>query len=180
MGPKFRKNGEKRGGPEKGRIKENGGKNEEKGWGSKIWTSQEWTPRFQTRVNLWVQCQMWRFYVYSLIQFDLLSMLPLDLLYFIPSVKFNSMVRVPRMLKFHTYGDFFYVFDSMIKSAYALRFWNQAIEKLLCLNSLCCRIIKTLGYMVFIIHCNSCIYYLISIYQSPIGNEWVYNREGNA
>ena len=35
----------------------------------------------------------------TLLQMDLLSLTPLDLLYFIPDLKFNTLVRLPRLLK---------------------------------------------------------------------------------
>ncbi|KAI6182302.1 Tax-2 [Aphelenchoides bicaudatus] len=53
------------------------------------------------------------------------------------------------------------------------------------------RITKTFSYMIYIIHCNSCVYYMLSAWQAfgQIAyryreqwylNKWVYNNQGNA
>ena len=48
--------------------------------------------------------------------------------------------------------------------------------KLLCL----CRVARTLMYMLFLIHIESCGYYAMSAYEGLNRNEWVYSGEGIA
>lgn len=41
------------------------------------------------------------------------------------------------------------------------------------------RVIRTTGYLLFILHINACIYYWASNYQGIGSTKWVYNGEGN-
>ena len=44
----------------------------------------------------------------------------------------------------------------------------------------CCRIIKTMTYMLYLIHIETCGYYAVSEYEGLNSNRWVYNAQGNA
>ncbi|KAL3090323.1 hypothetical protein niasHS_006775 [Heterodera schachtii] len=102
---------------------------------------------------------------------DLLSLLPLDALYFFTGPV--SAWRFCRLFKLNSFWEFFDLLDSAFSNPYAVR------------------IAKTFFYMIYIIHCNSCVYYVLSAWQAfgqiPYFykgkwylNKWVYNNEGNA
>uniref|UniRef100_A0A3B4CWE9 Cyclic nucleotide-binding domain-containing protein n=1 Tax=Pygocentrus nattereri TaxID=42514 RepID=A0A3B4CWE9_PYGNA len=42
------------------------------------------------------------------------------------------------------------------------------------------RVIRTIGYLLFILHLNSCLYYVASAYQGIGKTKWVYSGEGSA
>uniref|UniRef100_A0AC34FN80 Ion transport domain-containing protein n=1 Tax=Panagrolaimus sp. ES5 TaxID=591445 RepID=A0AC34FN80_9BILA len=102
---------------------------------------------------------------------DLACLLPLDLFYIFagPVAAF----RIPRLLKIYAFWEFFDLLDSSFSNPYAIR------------------ITRTFCYMIYIIHCNSCVYYMLSAWQA-FGqlaynykgqwylNKWVYNNQGNA
>ncbi|XP_013785149.2 cyclic nucleotide-gated cation channel beta-3-like [Limulus polyphemus] len=91
---------------------------------------------------------------------DLLSLLPLDLLYIIYG--FNAIFRFPRMLKVQTFWDFFNRMDAVAKSPYIIR------------------ILRTLIYMMYLIHLNACAYYAMSVWEGIGSNKWVFQGDGNA
>uniref|UniRef100_A0A914YE06 Uncharacterized protein n=1 Tax=Panagrolaimus superbus TaxID=310955 RepID=A0A914YE06_9BILA len=96
-------------------------------------------------------------------------LLPLDLFYIVagPLAAF----RIPRLLKIYAFWEFFDLLDSSFSNPYAIR------------------ITRTFCYMIYIIHCNSCVYYMLSAWQA-FGqlaynykgqwylNKWVYNNQG--
>ncbi|KAJ8276903.1 hypothetical protein GJAV_G00069190 [Gymnothorax javanicus] len=43
-----------------------------------------------------------------------------------------------------------------------------------------CRVIRTIGYLIFILHINACIYYIASDYEGIASTKWVYSGKGNA
>ncbi|GAB6023645.1 hypothetical protein CHUAL_008412 [Chamberlinius hualienensis] len=93
---------------------------------------------------------------------DLISLLPLDFLYLYFGI--DSLLRLPRLLKIETFWEFFIQFDLIASSPFIVR------------------IMKTLIYMLYLIHINACAYYAYSDYEG-IGrpdNMWIYNGEGNA
>uniref|UniRef100_A0AC35TX41 Cyclic nucleotide-binding domain-containing protein n=1 Tax=Rhabditophanes sp. KR3021 TaxID=114890 RepID=A0AC35TX41_9BILA len=104
--------------------------------------------------------------------FDLLSLFPTDIGFLFMEQPF-SMLRINRAFKYPSYSALFIILDNTVSSPYAVR------------------IIKTFSYMIYIIHCNSCVYYTISAYQG-FGqlayrmkgkfylNRWVYNNQENA
>uniref|UniRef100_A0A1I7T1A6 Cyclic nucleotide-binding domain-containing protein n=1 Tax=Caenorhabditis tropicalis TaxID=1561998 RepID=A0A1I7T1A6_9PELO len=102
---------------------------------------------------------------------DLLSIFPTDLAYF----SFGKMPiwRSNRVLKINSFWLLFDMLDNSFANPYAIR------------------IARTLSYMIYIIHCNSCVYYKLSAMQAfgQIAylengkwylNKWVYNNQGNA
>lgn len=77
---------------------------------------------------------------------DVLSLLPLDLLY----LKFGTQAvywRAPRLLKIQTFWEFFKLLDRVVSSPHLLR------------------IVKTVTYMLYMIHITACTYYAYSVYE---------------
>ncbi|KAJ8303480.1 hypothetical protein KUTeg_019876 [Tegillarca granosa] len=93
-------------------------------------------------------------------KFDLLSLLPLDLLYLVVGV--IPWLRFPRILKIQTFWEFYEKCDQAVRSAHVLR------------------IIKTMTYMMYLIHIETCGYYFVSWYEGFESNRWVYNGKGIA
>ncbi|CAD5110909.1 DgyrCDS271 [Dimorphilus gyrociliatus] len=93
---------------------------------------------------------------------DILCLTPTDLFYFVPAFDYNPLLRFPRMLKIHTFWDFFDRMDQAARSAHIVR------------------VIRTLTYMVFLIHIEACGYYSMSAYEGLKRNAWVYDAEGVA
>ncbi|GFO46757.1 cyclic nucleotide-gated cation channel beta-1 [Plakobranchus ocellatus] len=94
---------------------------------------------------------------------DLLSLTPLDLFYLLEGVGINVWLRLPRVLKIQSYWEFYERCDQ------ASRSFGHAI-----------RIIKTMTYMLFLIHIETCGYYAVSTYQGIASNRWVYQGKGIA
>ncbi|KAK9737233.1 Ion transport protein [Popillia japonica] len=97
----------------------------------------------------------------SRFKLDLLSILPLDILYVIFGPE-AILLRLPRLLKMHTFWDFFNLVDKLIASPHIIR------------------ITRTLLYMMYLIHLNACAYYAFSAWEGIGSNNFVYNGEGNA
>ncbi|CAL1544828.1 unnamed protein product [Lymnaea stagnalis] len=101
--------------------------------------------------------QKWMF------KFDIMSLTPLDLFYLIESVGVNPWLRLPRLLKIQTYWEFYERCDQASRSsAHAIR------------------IIKTMAYMLFLIHIETCGYYAMSVHEGIGINDWVYDGNGIA
>ncbi|KAL5022420.1 hypothetical protein ScPMuIL_001575 [Solemya velum] len=96
----------------------------------------------------------------KMFKFDVLSLLPLDLLYL--AVGFEPWLRIPRLLKIQTFWEFYERCDQAVRSGHTVR------------------ILKTMTYMLFLIHIETCGYYAMSVYEGINTNRWVYNGEGNA
>nr|CAH7760075.1 unnamed protein product [Callosobruchus chinensis] len=92
---------------------------------------------------------------------DLVSLFPLDLLYFVISPEI-VLVRFPRFFKIHTFTEFCSFVDKLLPSPYIIR------------------LIKTLMYMMFLIHLNACAYYAFSSWEGIGRNAFVYSGKGNA
>ncbi|XP_036358557.1 cyclic nucleotide-gated cation channel beta-3-like isoform X2 [Octopus sinensis] len=103
-----------------------------------------------------------KYYMGPMFKSDLASLIPLDLFYLLPHVNFNSWLRLPRMMKILTFWEFYERCDQAARSAHAVR------------------IIKTMTYMLFLIHIETCGYYAVSDYEGIGSNRWVYNGTGNA
>lgn len=96
----------------------------------------------------------------SMYKFDCLSLLPLDIAYLLVGPK--PMLRISRLFKVQTFWQFFDRIDAIAKWPYFFR------------------ILRTLTYMMFLIHLNACAYYMISFLEGFDANDWVYNGAGNA
>lgn len=79
---------------------------------------------------------------------DVISLLPLDLLYIHPFFGMNAVyLRIPRFLKIQSFWEFFKLLDRIIASPHMLR------------------VVKTLSYMLYMIHLTACCYYAVSYYK---------------
>jgi CRP-like cAMP-binding protein len=95
-------------------------------------------------------------------QLDVLSLFPLDLMYFVPALKFNTLLRLPRLLKVRFFFTFMDRFES--RSSYPNLF----------------RATKTYMFMVYLVHLTACLYFAVSVWEGINSNRWVYNGEGNS
>ena len=93
--------------------------------------------------------------------FDLLAMTPTDILYVWLGVE-ATYVRLPRIIKVIAFWEFIDRLDAILSKPYFLR------------------LVKTVIYMLYLIHLNACAYYLISRYEGIGINKFVYSGEGNA
>lgn len=76
---------------------------------------------------------------------DVVSLMPLELLYLHPSIGTGAVfLRIPRLLKIQTFWEFFKLLDRIIASPHILR------------------VGKTLSYMLYMIHITACVYYAVS------------------
>ncbi|XP_070798251.1 cyclic nucleotide-gated channel beta-3 [Pituophis catenifer annectens] len=90
---------------------------------------------------------------------DLFSVIPFDVLYVIFGI--NTIFRVNRILKHLTFFEFNDKLEAIMDKAYIYR------------------VIRTIGYLLFILHINACLYYWVSTYQGLGSTKWVYDGEGN-
>ncbi|XP_042690585.1 cyclic nucleotide-gated cation channel beta-3 [Centrocercus urophasianus] len=106
------------------------------------------------------KAEMKKFY-HSTVKFrlDLISVLPFDVLYFF--FGFNPAFRVNRMLKHNTFFEFNDRLEAILDKAYIYR------------------VIRTTGYLLFILHINACLYYWASDYEGLGSTRWVYDGQGN-
>ncbi|XP_075069854.1 cyclic nucleotide-gated channel beta-3 [Mixophyes fleayi] len=108
------------------------------------------TERKQIRKHYWESAKF---------RLDVASVAPLDLLYIVFGCK--PVLRINRMLKYRTFFEFNDRLESVLKRAYIYR------------------VIRTTGYLLFILHLNACIYYWASIYEGIGRTKWVYDGHGN-
>ncbi|KAJ8729192.1 hypothetical protein PYW08_000773 [Mythimna loreyi] len=94
-------------------------------------------------------------------KFDMISLLPLDLLYIYFGTQ-KVILRLPRLLKLQTFWEFHQAMDRVLASPYVVR------------------IGKTLFYIFYLIHLNACAYYAMSDYIGLGTNGWVYDNQGSA
>ncbi|XP_004370847.1 cyclic nucleotide-gated cation channel beta-3 [Trichechus manatus latirostris] len=92
-------------------------------------------------------------------QLDLISVIPFDVFYLF--FGFNPIFRTNRILKYTSFFEFNHHLESIMDKAYIYR------------------VIRTTGYLLFILHINTCIYYWASNYEGIGTTKWVYNGEGN-
>ncbi|XP_075272017.1 cyclic nucleotide-gated channel beta-3 [Opisthocomus hoazin] len=104
--------------------------------------------------------EMKKFY-YSSMKFrlDVISVLPFEVLYFF--FGFNPAFRANRMLKHNTFFEFNDRLEAILDKAYIYR------------------VIRTTGYLLFILHLNACLYYWASDYEGLGSTRWVYDGKGN-
>uniref|UniRef100_A0A8C9U430 Cyclic nucleotide gated channel subunit beta 3 n=1 Tax=Serinus canaria TaxID=9135 RepID=A0A8C9U430_SERCA len=93
------------------------------------------------------------------IELDVISVFPFDILYFF--FGFNPALRANRMLKHNTFFEFNDRLEAIMEKAYIYR------------------VIRTTGYLLFILHINACLYYWASDYEGIGSTRWVYDGEGN-
>ncbi|XP_075796565.1 cyclic nucleotide-gated channel beta-1 [Pelodiscus sinensis] len=91
---------------------------------------------------------------------DVICLLPLDFFYF--QVGVNSLLRLPRCLKYMAFFEFNNRLEAILSKAYVYR------------------VIRTTAYLLFSLHINSCLYYWASSYQGLRSTSWVYDGEGNS
>ncbi|KAJ7312085.1 hypothetical protein JRQ81_006423 [Phrynocephalus forsythii] len=91
---------------------------------------------------------------------DLVSLLPLDFLYF--KVGVHSLLRLPRCLKFLAFFEFNSRLEAILSKAYVYR------------------VIRITAYLLFSLHVNCCLYYWASTFQGLGSTTWVYDGEGNS
>ncbi|XP_054621943.1 cyclic nucleotide-gated cation channel beta-3 isoform X2 [Dunckerocampus dactyliophorus] len=91
---------------------------------------------------------------------DVVSVLPFDLLYL--QFGYKSIFRANRLLKVEKFFEFSDRLESIMAKAYI---W---------------RVIRTIGYLLFMLHLNACIYYVASDYQGIGKTKWVYSGLGSA
>ncbi|KAM8881638.1 cyclic nucleotide-gated channel beta-3-like [Synchiropus picturatus] len=91
---------------------------------------------------------------------DMVSLIPFDLLYL--QFGFKSVFRFNRLLKADTFFEFSDRLESIMAKAYI---W---------------RVIRTIGYLLFMLHLNACFYYVASEYQGIGTTKWVYSGLGSA
>uniref|UniRef100_A0A8C8RLA9 Cyclic nucleotide gated channel subunit beta 3 n=1 Tax=Pelusios castaneus TaxID=367368 RepID=A0A8C8RLA9_9SAUR len=104
--------------------------------------------------------EMKKYYKSSLkFQFDLASVIPFDVLHFI--FGFNPVFRANKVLKHMTFFEFNDRLEAILDKAYIYR------------------VIRTTGYLLFILHINACIYYWASDFEGIGSTRWVYDGQGN-
>ncbi|XP_061304153.1 cyclic nucleotide-gated cation channel beta-3 [Pezoporus flaviventris] len=104
--------------------------------------------------------EMKKFYRSSIkFRLDVVSVLPFEVLYFF--FGFNPLFRANRMLKHNTFFEFNDRLEAVLDKAYIYR------------------VIRTTGYLLFILHINACLYYWASDYEGLGSTRWVYDGEGN-
>ncbi|XP_074941447.1 cyclic nucleotide-gated channel beta-3 [Phalacrocorax aristotelis] len=104
--------------------------------------------------------EMRKFYHSSMkFRLDVISVLPFEVLYFF--FGFNPAFRANRMLKHNTFFEFNDRLEAILDKAYIYR------------------VIRTTGYLLFILHVNACLYYWASDYEGLGSTKWVYDGKGN-
>ena len=93
--------------------------------------------------------------------FDWMAIIPTDMLYLWLGIE-ATYVRFPRIIKVIAFWEFIDRLDRLVSKPYFLR------------------LVKTVIYMLYLIHLNACAYYFISWYEGIGVNKFVYNGEGNA
>ncbi|KAJ7338972.1 hypothetical protein JRQ81_012874 [Phrynocephalus forsythii] len=106
------------------------------------------------------KAELKKFYRSSLkFRLDLLAVMPFDLLYIV--FGYNAIFRANRLVKHLTFFEFNDRLEGIMDKAYIYR------------------VIRTTGYLLFILHINACIYYWASEYEGLGSTKWVYDGRGN-
>eukprot|EP00079_Xenopus_tropicalis_P036620 XP_017950391.1 PREDICTED: cyclic nucleotide-gated cation channel beta-3 [Xenopus tropicalis] len=108
------------------------------------------TERKQTKANYWDSTKF---------RLDVASVIPFDLLYMV--FGFQPVFRANRLLKYTSFFEFNDRLEAVMEKAYIYR------------------VIRTTGYLLFILHINACIYYWASSYEGIASTKWVYDGKGN-
>ncbi|XP_044280264.1 cyclic nucleotide-gated cation channel beta-3 [Varanus komodoensis] len=104
--------------------------------------------------------EMKKFYRSTLkFRLDVLSIIPFDVLYVV--FGFNAVFRANKVVKHLTFFEFNDRLEAIMDKAYIYR------------------VIRTTGYLLFILHVNACIYYWASTYEGLGSTRWVYDGQGN-
>ncbi|XP_058031081.1 cyclic nucleotide-gated cation channel beta-3 [Ahaetulla prasina] len=90
---------------------------------------------------------------------DLFSVIPFDVLYVIFGI--SAIFRVNRIMKYLTFFEFNDKLEAIMDKAYIYR------------------VIRTIGYLLFALHINACLYYWASSYEGIGSTKWVYDGKGN-
>uniref|UniRef100_A0AAQ6IRP7 Cyclic nucleotide-binding domain-containing protein n=1 Tax=Anabas testudineus TaxID=64144 RepID=A0AAQ6IRP7_ANATE len=93
-------------------------------------------------------------------KFDVASLVPLELFYFLTGI--NPMLRLPRLLKINSFFEFNERLEAILTKAYIYR------------------VIRTTTYLLYCLHCNTCLFYWYSALDGLGSTSWVYNGEGNS
>ncbi|XP_018596529.2 cyclic nucleotide-gated cation channel beta-3-like [Scleropages formosus] len=93
-------------------------------------------------------------------QTDVLSVVPFDVLCL--QFGFTSFFRANRFLRQESFFEFSDRLESIMSKAYI---W---------------RVARTIGYLLYILHLNACIYYTACLYEGIGTTKWVYDGEGTA
>ncbi|KAG7482167.1 hypothetical protein JOB18_014676 [Solea senegalensis] len=91
---------------------------------------------------------------------DIMSLFPMEIFYYFTGV--NSLLRFPRLLKYHVFFEFNDRMEAVMKKAYIYR------------------VIRTSMYLLYSLHINACLFYWGSDYEGLGSTKWVYNGKGNA
>ncbi|EEB17407.1 Cyclic nucleotide-gated cation channel beta, putative [Pediculus humanus corporis] len=115
--------------------------------------------------GFWIKdSKLTRIMYFHKVQFkmDVLSLIPLDLLCLKYGTDYLPIFRLPRFLKVQTFWEFYNRCDNVVASGYVVR------------------VVRTLNYMLYLIHLNACAYYAFSVWEGLGTNAWVFNGKGNA
>ncbi|KAL7887335.1 hypothetical protein AOLI_G00050560, partial [Acnodon oligacanthus] len=93
-------------------------------------------------------------------QSDLISIIPFDLLSL--HFGFSSVYRLNRFLRIESFFEFSDRLESVMAKAYI---W---------------RVGRTIGYLLYCLHINSCLYYVASAYEGLGSTKWTYDGQGTA
>ncbi|XP_035855505.1 cyclic nucleotide-gated cation channel beta-3 isoform X3 [Sander lucioperca] len=91
---------------------------------------------------------------------DMISIIPFDLLCLYSG--FSSIYRLNRFIRVDNFFEFSDRLESIMAKAYI---W---------------RVIRTTGYLLYVLHINACAFYVASMYQGIATTIWVYDGKGNA
>ncbi|XP_061670006.1 cyclic nucleotide-gated cation channel beta-3 [Syngnathoides biaculeatus] len=91
---------------------------------------------------------------------DVISLFPMEIFYYWTGV--NSLLRFPRLLKYHVFFEFNDRMEAVMKKAYIYR------------------VIRTSTYLLYSLHINACLFYWGSDYEGLGSTKWVYDGKGNA
>ena len=94
-------------------------------------------------------------------RYDVLALVPLEILYVVLGIN-ATYLRLPRLIKVIAFWEFTERLDAILAKPYFLR------------------IVKTVIYMIYLIHLNACAYFAVSAYEGIGINKFVYDGQGNA